>query len=86
MGLLGQKGEWVVGCGGWDGWVCGWMAHGLKKEKDRGYWDQGMGGEMSSRWGWLVGGWVAGVYGLVCGWVGGWVGGLVDGWVGVWVG
>ena len=30
-----------------------------------------MGGEMGNRWGWLVGGWVAGVYGLVCGWVGG---------------
>ena len=31
---------------------------------------------MGSRWGWLVGGWVAGVHGLVVGWVGVWVGGV----------
>ena len=57
--------------------------------RDRGYWDQGVGGEMGSRWGWLVGGWVAWVHGLVLLWVGGWVDwvhGLVLGWMDGWMG
>ena len=35
---------------------------------------------MGSRWGWLVGGWVAGVHGLVVGWVGVWMGRCMGGW------